>query len=324
MWQVEEERRGEGQEPTKYFGKWPFLRVGGMQELASTLFSLGNLLPHARALVARRDVVAPRELPRRAAVLAFSGMGVLTWAFSAAFHARDVWVRASDIRGFVCFFVCVLGDMWSKATVIRVYMHVGRPWEREREGEGEGESGREGEERGGGKCVKHAIVTTPSPSRRRTSSQITRTICARPKNRGPPLYSGARLCRAEHGWLFVWLFFRAMVTQWTERLDYHFALLLLGTSVLLGLLRSTSLWGRRDGGGRVAALATLVYSPIAVHIWYLNAVKFDYGVWRWHFPLRAPTPNFLLNPTAPQLHRGGVCPAQLPTLILHRCKFFFF
>jgi hypothetical protein len=99
MWRVEEERRAKGGEPTKYFGKWPFLRVAGMQELASTLFSLGNLLPHARALVARRDRVAPTGLPRRGVVLLFATVGVLAWAFSAAFHARDVWVRACDLAG---------------------------------------------------------------------------------------------------------------------------------------------------------------------------------------------------------------------------------
>ena len=41
----------------KYHGKWPFVRVWGMQELLSVVFSVGNLLPHAYyALQYRRRV----------------------------------------------------------------------------------------------------------------------------------------------------------------------------------------------------------------------------------------------------------------------------
>jgi hypothetical protein len=94
MWWVEEQRRADGAPPAKYFGKWPFVRVGGAQEVASTVFSVGNLVPHARALLLRRHVVAPAHLPAATLLRLFSLVGVLTWSFSAAFHARDVWVRA--------------------------------------------------------------------------------------------------------------------------------------------------------------------------------------------------------------------------------------
>ena len=80
-------------EQTKYHGKWPFIRVFGIQELASTVFSLGNLLPHAQYLLFRRHAFAPSGLRHRWLLLTFATVGVLTWTFSAAFHARDMWVR---------------------------------------------------------------------------------------------------------------------------------------------------------------------------------------------------------------------------------------
>jgi post-GPI attachment to proteins factor 3 len=45
--------RDEKHQPIKYYGKWPFRRVAGMQEFFSVLFSLGNLVAHAHNLVRR-------------------------------------------------------------------------------------------------------------------------------------------------------------------------------------------------------------------------------------------------------------------------------
>ncbi len=60
-------------------------------------------------------------------------------------------------------------------------------------------------------------------------------------------------------------------------------MLLLATSVLLGLVRNTTLWTRRDGGRSTVGLAAVVYLPLLAHIWYMNAVKFDYGAPPTHF-----------------------------------------
>jgi len=46
MSDVEHRRRLAGKPPMKYHGKWPFLRVLGMQEVASVLFSIANLVVH--------------------------------------------------------------------------------------------------------------------------------------------------------------------------------------------------------------------------------------------------------------------------------------
>ena len=65
--------------------------------------------------------------------------------------------------------------------------------------------------------------------------------------------------------------------QWTERLDYHFAVALLATSLLLGLLRCTPLARARTGA--VVAAVVVVYGLLAAHVAYLNLVHFDYGQW---------------------------------------------
>ncbi len=48
MLEAEAARRqaGDPRRALKYFGKWPFMRVAGAQELLSSLLSLANLVAH--------------------------------------------------------------------------------------------------------------------------------------------------------------------------------------------------------------------------------------------------------------------------------------
>jgi len=48
MQNLEKEREGEGKYPWQYNGKWPFIRIAGIQEPASVVFSIANLWAHAR------------------------------------------------------------------------------------------------------------------------------------------------------------------------------------------------------------------------------------------------------------------------------------
>ncbi|GLC42014.1 amino acid permease [Pleodorina starrii] len=107
----------------KYYGKWPFLRVLGMQELASVLASLANLLAHALCLSRLRAealraspharasplqaVVSPQPAPVAAVHTPGYGNGsrspypflwlwtaygclhINAWVWSAVFHSRD-------------------------------------------------------------------------------------------------------------------------------------------------------------------------------------------------------------------------------------------
>ena len=75
----------------QYYGKWPFTRVLGMQELFSVLFSFGNMIP----FVYYRNAWRKRASPKFYLVPLFKIyclVGINTWLWSAAFHARDTWV----------------------------------------------------------------------------------------------------------------------------------------------------------------------------------------------------------------------------------------
>ena len=98
----------------QYFGKWPFKAVLGIQEPASVLASLGNLLAHLTGILHfnRSNATFMSNYYRISAVLA-----VIAWMVAMTFHARDRWwtERADYYTGSIMFF-------WSVAyTVVRVF-----------------------------------------------------------------------------------------------------------------------------------------------------------------------------------------------------------
>ena len=94
MWDIEDSRRRAGKAPRQYYGKWPFKRLWGIQEPLSTLFSVINGVPHCYEMLYRRHLLAPKQLEPTLRTLSFiSGfVGINTWVWSAAFHARDTWL----------------------------------------------------------------------------------------------------------------------------------------------------------------------------------------------------------------------------------------
>ncbi|KAI9821380.1 MAG: hypothetical protein M1832_003387 [Thelocarpon impressellum] len=72
----------------QYHGKWPFKRLLGIQEPASVLFSLLNLLAHQHGL-ARIRAAIPASYPLRRYYVAFGYFGLASWVFSMIFHTRD-------------------------------------------------------------------------------------------------------------------------------------------------------------------------------------------------------------------------------------------
>lgn len=72
----------------------PFIRILGLQELASVLFSLGNLASHLhnlRALLSKwRKTRGSHRYPYWWLWLGYSLTGINSWLWSAVFHARDV------------------------------------------------------------------------------------------------------------------------------------------------------------------------------------------------------------------------------------------
>lgn len=74
--------------PWKYYGKWPFQRVLGMQEPASVLFSLLNLVAHIHCLWLYVNVVQRRYIYFWI-WLKYGASCCVAWMSSSLFHTRD-------------------------------------------------------------------------------------------------------------------------------------------------------------------------------------------------------------------------------------------
>jgi hypothetical protein len=94
--------------------RWPFWRMGGLQEPGATFFSMMNLLAHYRGLAALRRVpaarrslahgwyvarqavrstdlssVSPTPTPTRCSYVALSFVSMNAWMWATVFHSRD-------------------------------------------------------------------------------------------------------------------------------------------------------------------------------------------------------------------------------------------
>ncbi|KAI9216772.1 Per1-like-domain-containing protein [Blastocladiella britannica] len=128
----------------QYYGKWPFVRVLGCQEPLATLFSIGNLVQHARGLryflrrtapwistsqtrhhgrsyqqpLAAAFPMAGWFTARRWAIL-YGVASIHLWVWSAVFHTRDTWVtERGDYLGVA--FATLCSWQWS---VSRWWLH---------------------------------------------------------------------------------------------------------------------------------------------------------------------------------------------------------
>lgn len=92
---ITQERKDRNEEIYQFHGKWPFLRVWGIQEFVSVVFSLGNFVPHFLGyLKIARAAAAPlpraKLLGRSYANLKFMSLVTqMAWVFSTIFHIRD-------------------------------------------------------------------------------------------------------------------------------------------------------------------------------------------------------------------------------------------
>lgn len=75
--------------PSKYFGKWPFIRCFGIQEFASTIFSVLNLIVHLQFLKKSRKLHLTKKEFYVKSWFPFCYTGIVVWSFSAIFHAKD-------------------------------------------------------------------------------------------------------------------------------------------------------------------------------------------------------------------------------------------
>ncbi|KAJ7221584.1 Per1-like protein [Mycena pura] len=82
----------------QYYGKWPFVRLLGVQEPASVAFSLLNFWAHVRGLGrVRREI--PDSHPMKTYYILWSFTGLNAWTWSAVFHTRD-WPMTEKLDYF--------------------------------------------------------------------------------------------------------------------------------------------------------------------------------------------------------------------------------
>ena len=89
MWDTVENSYRKNKLPVQQFhGKWPFIRILGVQEPASALFSILNLLPHVYML---RKIIQtiPSETITYRVWIGYALVSINTWIWSTAFHTRD-------------------------------------------------------------------------------------------------------------------------------------------------------------------------------------------------------------------------------------------
>ncbi|EFJ44205.1 hypothetical protein VOLCADRAFT_44760, partial [Volvox carteri f. nagariensis] len=117
----------------KYYGKWPFLRVLGMQELASVLASLANLIAHAiclSRLLPLAEVPATGSSCSRSLYpflwmwTAYGCLHMNAWFWSAVFHSRDT--RLTERLDYISAICLVAFGLF--AAVARILWGSMRRW----------------------------------------------------------------------------------------------------------------------------------------------------------------------------------------------------
>lgn len=102
----------------QYYGKWPFWRFAGMQEPASVVFSIANLLMHVLGLDWLRRGVHPAH-PMKPFYLAWAYLSINAWVWSAVFHTRGtcshssspfLFIRSLPLRTLLPFHLFHVGD----------------------------------------------------------------------------------------------------------------------------------------------------------------------------------------------------------------------
>lgn len=113
MWVTVEAFQRDGTQIPQFYGKWPFVRLFGIQEPASVVFSLLNALPHFIMMFRFRKTV-PSSAPMYYIWHINALVGINAWFWSTVFHARDFpftemmdYIGAISLVMFSIFVLCV-------------------------------------------------------------------------------------------------------------------------------------------------------------------------------------------------------------------------
>jgi hypothetical protein len=109
MWSAVEYFRGRIKRTPQFHGKWPFVRLGGIQEPASALFSVANFIAFAYMLTAFLRMV-PSEAPMYYAWTLYCCIGMIAWICSTIFHSRDT--PLTEKLDYFCAFAGVLYSLF--------------------------------------------------------------------------------------------------------------------------------------------------------------------------------------------------------------------
>jgi hypothetical protein len=132
MWAIEAPKAAAASGPVfKYHGKWPFTRIIGAQEIASVIFSMGNLLAHAHNLLlyarlAQTLHFTQQQYPYLWLWPVYSLASINAWLWSSVFHTRDTKVTekfdyfSADILVAVGFFTATVRTLGLKPIVAQV------------------------------------------------------------------------------------------------------------------------------------------------------------------------------------------------------------
>jgi len=105
MWDTVAEMQARHGQVPQFHGKWPFIRILGIQEPASTLFSVLNLLSNLYMLTWFIKTV-PSTTPMYLVWVLYSVTAVNAWFWSTIFHSRDT--TFTEMMDYFCAFSTVL------------------------------------------------------------------------------------------------------------------------------------------------------------------------------------------------------------------------
>lgn len=105
MWRTVEAFHDRNWRTPQFYGKWPFIRLFGMQEPASVIFSLLNAYVHIKMMRKFREKVRPNS-PLVWLWNVFFIVSVHAWFWSAVFHYRDFLF--TEILDYACAFSLIL------------------------------------------------------------------------------------------------------------------------------------------------------------------------------------------------------------------------
>uniref|UniRef100_A0A146MAA2 Post-GPI attachment to proteins factor 3 n=2 Tax=Lygus hesperus TaxID=30085 RepID=A0A146MAA2_LYGHE len=109
MWVVIDQFERKGWPPPQFHGKWPFVRILGIQEPASTLFSLLNLGIHV-SMFKRYWREFNRHTPLFSVWIFHGVVSINGWVWSTIFHTRDIGF--TELMDYLSAFAMVFSSVY--------------------------------------------------------------------------------------------------------------------------------------------------------------------------------------------------------------------